>query len=311
MGIYHRDYMRPGFQGDSQQGGSRSWSIVTLLIVINVAVYILNDFSDNKLLEFGSLSWGELMSGRVWTLFTYMFLHGSIFHIAANMLVLFFAGRNVLTMLGRKHFLIIYFGGGLVGAAAQMAFGLLIGEDNYLIGASAGVFATVIAMAVLIPEQKVYLLLFFVIPIRMKMKILAIVFVVGDVVMLIGELSDWWQMGIGNLAHLGGAFFGWLYIKRGLSGAGRGRSSPDQADRWMSRFGGDQVVDAEITGSSERKKSWFKSSKKKPYVSDNVDKILDKISKDGMQSLTEDERKILEKSSEKLGRMTNRLDRDN
>ena len=179
MGIYHRDYMRPDFQGGSQSGGLRSWSIITWLIVINVTLHVLVWVIAPELflverrgewIPRGSLSWGELMQGKVWTLFTYMFLHGSLLHLGVNMFVLFFAGRNVLTMLGRRHFLAIYFGGGLLGAVAQIAFGLIMGKENYLIGASAGVVATVIALAALIPEQKVYLLVFFVIPVRMKMK---------------------------------------------------------------------------------------------------------------------------------------------
>ena len=144
----------------------------------------------------------------------------------------------------------------------------------------------------------------------MKMKTLAIVFIAFDVAMLVAELVGPWSFGIGNLAHLGGALFGWLYIKRGLSGLGGRMTSPDQADQWLSRFGGNQVVDAELSDSSEEKKSWFKSSKKQPYISANVDEILEKISEQGMQSLSDEERKILEKSSEKLARMTNREGQD-
>jgi len=319
MGVYHRDYMRPGFQGEPQQRGPRAWSVVTWLIVINVAVYVLQWVlapgyflieTPGGSIPRGYTSWEELKAWKIWTLLTYMFAHGNLLHLAVNMFVLYFAGRNVLAMLGQRHFLVIYFGGGLLGAFAQISFGLLIGRESFLIGASAGVVAAVIAMAALIPEQKVYLLLFFVIPIRMKMKTLAIVFIAIDVAMLVAELVGPWSFGIGNLAHLGGALFGWLYIIRGLSGSDRRRPFSDQSDRWLSRFGGNQVVDAEVADSSGKKRSWFQSSKTRPYVSDNVDRILEKISEQGMQSLTDEERKILEKSSEKLAKMTNRIDRD-
>ncbi len=226
------------------------------------------------------------------------------------MLILFFAGRGVLSMLGRRHFLTIYFGGGLLGALVQVAFGLLIGNENYLIGASAGVVATLIALAALIPGQVVYLLLFFVIPVRMKMKTVALVVVVMDLVMMAGELLGVWSLGIGNLAHLGGALFGWLYIRRGLSGSSGQTSHSQQAGHWLHRFGGSRVVDAEVTGESgggeSKSSSWFKSAKPRPYVSESVDEILEKISEQGMQSLTDEERRVLEQSSEKLARMSHR-----
>lgn len=319
MGVYHRDYMRPGFEGGAPRTGPRSWSVVTWLIVINVAVFVLQRMifpglflvpeGNGELIPLGGLSWGELKAGKVWTLVTYMFLHGSLFHLAANMLILFFAGRGVLAMLGRRHFLMIYFGGGVMGAVAQVSFGLLVGNEDYLIGASAGVVATLIALAALIPEQIVYLLLFFVIPVRMKMKTVALVVVVMDLAMMAGELMGFFSLGIGNLAHLGGALFGWLYIRRGLSGSGRRTAYSEQASRWLDRFGGKRVVDAEVTGEGEgrgEKSSWFKAVKPRPYVSESVDEILEKISEHGMQSLTDEERKILEKSSEKLARMSNR-----
>jgi hypothetical protein len=134
--------------------------------------------------------------------------------------------------------------------------------------------------------------------------------VVGmDLAMMAGELLGVFSLGIGNLAHLGGALFGWLYIRRGLSGSGRRTSYAEQAGHWLERFGGRRVVDAEVTGERgerEEKDPWFKSVKPRPYVSESVDEILEKISEHGMQSLTDEERRILEKSSEKLARLANR-----
>lgn len=320
MGVHHRDYMRPGFGGGSQSGSPRSWSVVTWLIVINVGLFVVARLfppdvfftreANGVLLPKGGLSWEQLSEWKIWTPFTYMFLHGSVWHLAANMFVLFFAGRNVLEMLGTRHFLAVYFGGGLMGAGLQMSLGWVLAGNSYLIGASGGVVATLIALAVLIPNQKVYLLLFFVIPIRMKMKTVAWVIVGADLAMLFVEVFRLADFGIGNLAHLGGALFGWLYVKRGLSGARRQTQSADQAYRWLQKFGVSDVVDADMAESEGNKKSWFKSSKKQSYISADVDEILEKISAQGMQSLTDEERRVLEKSSEKLARMTNRVDRD-
>ena len=312
MGVFERDYMRPEFRSGSRSSGPRSWSIVVWLIVINVVVYTLPRFfsdADGSLVysleSFGSLSWQQLKAGKVWTPVTYMFLHGSLMHLAGNMFVLFFAGRNVLALLGKRHFLTIYFAGGILGGLLQVAFGALVG-DNPLIGASGGVVALLIAMAALIPEQVVYLLLFFVIPVKMKMKTVALLVVAIDVAMLIGETLGVLDLGIGNLAHLGGALCGWLYIKRGLSTSRSG--SATEADRWMKRFGRDHVVDAEVVEPTEKKTSWFQVAKKQSYISPSVDEILEKISAHGMQSLTDEDRQVLEKNSDELARMTKRAD---
>lgn len=310
MGVYERDYMQPGSPhgggGRPPVAGPRSWSVLIWLIVINAVLFIFRGGNEAQLVDFGSLSLQQLAAGKIWTPVTYMFLHGSLMHVGGNMLVLYFFGRNILVMLGTRHFLTIYFVGGVVGGLVQVFVGWLIGWQNPLIGASAGVAAIVIALTALLPEKKVYLLLFFVIPIRMKMKTLALVFVGLDLAMFFADLLGVMSLGIGNLAHLGGALCGWLYIKQGLPNSGRQRPSPHQAERWMNRFGGSRVVDAEISEPTEKKSSWFTSAKNKPYISKSVDEILEKISAHGMQSLTDEEKRILEKNSEELARMTRR-----
>ncbi len=307
MGVYERDYMRPGSpHGGSPSGGPRSWSVLIWLIVINAGLFIFRGGNEAQLVNFGSLSFQQLAAGKIWTPVTYMFLHGSLMHVGGNMLVLYFFGRNILLMLGTRHFLTIYFVGGVVGGLVQVFVGLLIGWENPLIGASAGVAAIVIALTALLPEKKVYLLLFFVIPIRMKMKTLALVFVGLDLALFFADLLGVLSLGIGNLAHLGGALCGWLYIKQGLPNHRERRPSHDQSERWMNRFGENRVVDAEVSEPPEKKSSWFTSAKNKPYISKSVDEILEKISEHGMQSLTDEEKRTLEKNSEELARMTRR-----
>ncbi|MCF6313205.1 MAG: rhomboid family intramembrane serine protease [Verrucomicrobiales bacterium] len=311
MGVYDRDYMQPDFRsgGSGSAKGPKSWSVVTWLIVINALLFVFRGGNEAELVDFGSLSWLQLQEGKIWTPITYMFLHGSFLHLGGNMLGLFFFGRNVLTLLGPRHFLTIYFVGGVFGGLLQVFLGMLFDWNIPLIGASAGVVAIIITLTSLIPEERVNLLLFFVIPVRMKMSTLALFLVGVDLAMFLADVLGIMNLGIGNLAHLGGAFFGWLYVKRGLSGSqGRGHSS-HQAERWLHRFGGSRVVDAEVEQGSEKKGSWFKSSQAKPYHSKSVDEILEKISEHGMQSLTEEERRVLEKNSEELARMTKRADR--
>ena len=86
------------------------------------------------------------------------------------MLLLYFAGREVEALLGPKHFLAIYFGGGLAGSLMQWAMQPL---DAPLVGASACVLAALIAFTTILPELEITCLLFFVIPVRLKAKYLA------------------------------------------------------------------------------------------------------------------------------------------
>jgi membrane associated rhomboid family serine protease len=108
----------------------------------------------------------------VWQLVTYMFMHGSIFHLGANLWALFVFGRGVEWAIGKTKFLILYFSsgiiGGLVQALASMLWPAYIGGAT--LGASAGVFGVVAAFAMFFPEQPLVMLLFFVIPVKMRAK---------------------------------------------------------------------------------------------------------------------------------------------
>jgi membrane associated rhomboid family serine protease len=196
-----------------------------------------------------------------------MFLHGGFFHLLINMFVLWFFGREVEFFIGPRYFTRLYFIAGLTGAALQMAF--CWNTDASVVGASAGVLGCVIAFATMFPDREVTLLLFFIIPVRMKAKFLALIAIGFDVVALMSGMDA----GVAHLAHLGGAGFGYLYVRH----LGYGKPVRLPRLRRKPKPSGD-------------------------FISEEVDPILDKISREGMQSLTERERRILESAREEINR---------
>ncbi|MCB1228825.1 MAG: rhomboid family intramembrane serine protease [Verrucomicrobiae bacterium] len=300
MGIYDRDYTRDedsyGLGGSQRRkaSGPGSWSVVTWLIVINVAVHL----AEVLILDHGRIgtaSRAEVFSGEVYLLLTYQFVHADFFHLLFNMLVLFFWGYQVQRMIGTWSFLGLYFGAGLFGGLAQILY-----SPSPILGASAAVVGVVFGLITLMPRQVVNLLLFFVIPIRTAMWKIGAVIVAIELTMMLAQ--DVFGMtfagnGIANVAHLGGAFFGWFWIAWVMPWQRDRDAGQAKTKRWTQRFGTKRVVDAEVVKAGEAK-----PKEPKPFVSAEIDAILDKISQHGIHSLTDEEKKFLEKQSKKLSR---------
>lgn len=159
--------------------------------------------------EAGGVSLPDLREGRVWTLLTHMFVHGSVMHLALNMVVMIAAGTFVVMCLGGKHFLVLFFSGGLVGAGLQVSFF----PNIYLIGASAGVYAITIAALLLLPEDTFYRF-----HIRLRPHLAAVGVTIVALVMLVitmasGGSSNPQEQSVAHLAHLGGVITGWYYVR--------------------------------------------------------------------------------------------------
>lgn len=245
------------------------------LVVINVAVFVLQQFVGLE--RWFALTGEALWEGKFWQFFTYMFLHGSVLHLLINMLTLMFAGREIEALLGRGRMLAIYLGGGVLGGVLQL---LIAGGGQVLVGASAAVFAVLIAFTTIMPESEIMLLLFFVVPVRMKAKYLALSLVVVSLLFIVSGTGG----NIGHVAHLGGALFGWVYARK----LGYGNPFRLQQYIWARR----ERLDREKVMSPEE------------FISEEIDPILDKISREGIHSLTRAERKILERGREKIERKT-------
>jgi membrane associated rhomboid family serine protease len=239
-------------------------------------------------------------------LVTFQFLHGGLLHLLFNCWAIYVFGRELEEALGVSKFLALYFTSGVIGGLAQaIAGGLAVhfGTTAWVlrfagptVGASAGAFGLLAAFAMLYPERRLMLLLFFVIPVSMRAKFLLLF---SGLLALVGILYPVSNMADG--AHLGGMLTGVIFVRYALHW--------DWHWPQLRRPGGKPAlrlvkVGAGGSGRWNRAKAGRADEDLPPeeFLSKEVDPILDKISAQGIQSLTERERRILELAREKMGR---------
>ena len=278
------------------------------LIVINASVFLvlvtfqfiltISGFSPDESSSFfhNVVSWiavplalKELLY-KPWTLFTYMFTHYSLWHIFGNMIMLFIFGKIFQEYASSKRVLAVYIYGGLIGAFLALATYQIIptfhqhAPADFMVGASAGVMAIVLAAATLVPDFVLHLLLIG--PVRLKY--IALFVVVLD---LIGV--TYFDNAGGHLSHLGGALFGYVFVvqmKKGKdlsSGFNNLIFYVKQLFRKKSKI---KVV-------HKRSLSDEEYNLKRKIRQEEIDEILDKISSSGYESLTKKEKEILFKAS--------------
>lgn len=327
MGLHDRDYMRQ--QGRSPleliQGLNALHVIIWINVIVFVAQYFFGVLGERLILEdgsekfapYGGVSVSALAGGRFWTAFTYMFVHGSLLHVGGNLLMIYFAGKRVLALLGTRHFLNIYFLSGLVGAAAELLIQGYARPDmpTEIIGASACGFGLFFALAVLFPHEEITALIYFIFPVKMRLWTMAMGLVavsaglgLFSLLYMKGSESANWA----NFAHLGGALTGWYYLR--LIGYGGTPMTYERMrrERAVSPFGPrpEMVrarhrrlsVNLELDPDAvERQRNSATDA-----ISEEIDPILEKISEQGMGSLTDEERRTLERASREIGRNSNR-----
>lgn len=292
--------MRRRDSWNSDEARGLSWlgmppTAVRTLLVANAAVFALQTVAllSSRFIrgdglwyslfeQLFALSGGGLRSGMVWQLGTYMFLHSTnILHIMFNLLALWMFGRDVEEQIGTRSFLQLYFTGGLVGALCWLAFNWH--GHAPLLGASAAVYAVCIAFATLVPERPITLLLFFVLPVTMKAKWWAWIAVALVAYASVVETGS----GIAHLAHLGGVVVGYVFIKW----LGWGEPS-----RWVETL---RTMARPVTRRLEERRR-VRDLPPQEFISEQVDPILDKISREGIHSLTRRERETLEQAQARM-----------
>lgn len=237
------------------------------LLIANVAIYFLQLAMPEVTNAFMFVPGLEFV--RPWTLVTYMFLHdpNSIWHIVFNMFALFIFGPRVEQRMGPNRFLWLYFVSGVSGALLS----LLLAPNDPIIGASAAVFGVMLAFARFWPTEKLYI--WGVLPLEARW--LVILTVVWALVSGIRGS----QGGVADFAHVGGYVGGYLYLRwldatRG-SKRFKERAAAVPADRHLSNW---KQVDMSSIHALNR---------------DEVNRILDKISRSGLASLTPQEKQFL------------------
>ncbi len=243
--------------------------IVRFLILSNVTIFAVQEIFGLQALfrEYFALVPATFFQGRLWQLFTYMFLHGGLGHVFFNMLALFMFGSVLEREWGSREFLKYYLLTGLAGGLCYALFN----HGSYVptVGASGAIYGLLVAYAVLFPNNVIYI--WFVIP--LKAKWFAIVF---GVIEFLASFSSGSQ--VAHLAHLGGMVVGYVYLKRHRFV----RRTFGSVQTWMERR------DLE----KERR-----DAQSLDEVRREVDELLDKINRVGMSGLTKAEQKRLEKAS--------------
>ncbi len=256
---------------------------VRALLAVNITVFVLRmllgdgetRYAFDQL--FGLVPRQALDRGYIWQFVTYMFLHQNFWHIFFNMFLLWMFGSEIDTQWGKRAFLRYYL---FTGVGAGLVYVLLMPRIEPataaipLIGASGAGYGILTAYGLLYPERRV--LLWFLIPIKVKW------FVIG--LGIFELLATRTPSSVGHLAHLGGILFGVLYLKVG-DGLWRKYTRSRRRNRARGRF---HVLDDAPPPASGP-----------AAPRDEIDRLLEKISREGLASLTEQEREILRRASRK------------
>jgi membrane associated rhomboid family serine protease len=223
---------------------------------------------------------------RPWTFLTYMFLHANFLHLTFNLLALFVFGPQVEERMGGGAFLRYYLLCGLGGAALSLILGWSFGRLNPVIGASAAVYGVLLAFAWASPDQPIYVLL---LPEPIPAKWLVTFIVAISLVLALLPTSD----GVAHLAHLGGFATGFLYLKVADWRLGR-------AERHLRRASQPSVLvhPGRAARASDAPKPPRRAERDPAQA--EIDRVLDKISARGIESLTPAERRFLAEMSRKM-----------
>lgn len=269
------------------------------IIVVNVIVFIAGNLfigisklsgsgGDELYMLFGLTPDLSYLLLHFWTFITYMFFHTDVLHILFNMLWLYWMGQLFVEFIGSRQLISTYILGGISGGVLFIICGILFPtalSGAILIGASAAVMAIVVAIAFLIPDYTIQLLLFG----PVKLKYLALVSFV------LSTLIDFYSNTGGKVAHIGGALYGYLFIVQYRKGVDLGKSVNSIIDRAANIF----------KPATKMKVAYKKPVSDEAYNTNKVaaekhmNAILDKISKSGYDALSKDEKEFLFKQSEK------------
>ena len=280
---------------------------VQWLLALNIGVYFLQLtlFGSDAIYSALALDPARFPS-EWWTVLTYMFVHAWLAHLAFNMFTLWMFGPRLEQVWGTRSFVQFYLWCGLGGAIAHLVFA----QHSAVIGASGAISGVLVAYALRWPDEEVYL--FGVIPMKSRWLIAAMIGMNIIFALSPGSGIDW-------TAHVGGMAFGWIFLKLSSSGGltrVRGwvsavpeesedmpravpRNRPPMRDRTR---GVDEAVarsNAVVLRESKPLQHAPKQESPKEYAA-RVNRVLDKISQHGIDSLSRDERRLLEEMSRKL-----------
>ena len=270
--------MRFQFQSDPGQFSYKPalfTDAIKILVSVNFGIFLLQTVAKTEGLFFPlfglvpKLVWSEFM---IWQPFTYLFFHGGIWHVLINMFVLWMFGSELERIWGKGHFLKFYFVTGVGAGFVTMIFGL--NSMTPIVGASGAVYGVLLAYGLTYPNRTVYL--YGIIPIK------SLWFVIGiGVIAFMSSFDNVSQ--ISHLTHLSGMMIGYLMLKRPVR----------FNDLWFTIR--KRTLEYKIKH-EEKKVSQHQA------IEREIDRILDKINREGFDNLTEEEHDRLYKGSQSLSR---------
>jgi len=248
---------------------------VRRLLFANVAMFFLTQVMPDltRQLMFVPI----LLAYRPWTLVTYMFLHAGLMHLLFNMIGLYFFGPRLEQRLGGRQFLWLYFLSGITGALVSFPFTPRVA----IVGASGAVFGVLIGFAMYWPRERIYI--WGILPIESRVLV---------IILTLLALSGGFGGSGGNVAHfahLGGFLGGFLYLKWWE------RRSP--AAQFQTKAKAKPKAKVANSAADIRRWQGIRREDMHPVNNEELDRILDKISSDGVSSLTPDETEFLERFS--------------
>jgi membrane associated rhomboid family serine protease len=261
---------------------TRRWTdqsrvVLLTLLGLNIAAFVvqlsLETSQPGFVREFLGISDRGVRDAYAWQFVTAAFLHNGPWHLVANMFVLYFLGRDLETILGQRHFLYLYLAGAFGGELGHL---FLMPSSCTLFAASGGVAAVVVTYATILPELELVSSRFWSVPVRLKAKHLASGLLVIALILLCFDRFG----AVVHSAYLGGLTAGWLYAH--LLGFGR----PSLLERIFTRR----------QAAAER----YRQMDVDRFIAEEIDPLLDKISRAGVKSLTRRERRILAMAREKI-----------
>lgn len=275
-------------------------SVLTRLIYINLGVFLVVKlvavFSILSNQPFSLVYWLSLPSGvselaqRPYTIITYMFLHEGFIHILFNLLGLYWFGKLFLYHFEGNKLLSVYLLGGIAGGVLYMVsysvFPVFTSVNGLLLGASASVFAVLVAVAVYDPNREIGLM--FIGNVQLK-------YVAGFYVLL-SVISISTSNPGGNIAHLGGAAWGWFYIFQLRRGKDWGRGMVKLLNKIPDLF--TRKSNMKVTYKQPPRDD-YEYNRQKNLKQEEMNRILDKIAKSGYESLTKEEKELLFKQGKK------------
>ena len=282
---------------DFKNAWNKDNNALVKIILINVVVFVSASFIEIFLTLSGAGDAFKLFINKLmlpasfitfitqpWSLISYFFLHLGFTHILWNMLFLYWFGKIIQDNIGNNAVISLYVLGGIIGGLSYMAlFNIIPYYDNrisesLMLGASAGVFSIVAGSATLLPNYTFYLL--FLGPVRIKY--IALFYILLSFLDVTGSNAG------GEIAHLGGAMIGYLFIRQLQNGVNIGEGVINIVN----------FFNKEKNKKSDQKSSPTEETKY-DISQDEIDKILDKISESGYSSLSKNEKEKLFNASKK------------